>query len=253
MKKRTEPWTRDHRLSAWQVWLGGAGVLVATAAIVVPLVVANSNSGGGSDVRIHNNNGQANIDSTVYNTFYLPSADGDVPNGAFVHSNSCPVSSPSGVSSPSIQALSVGLLVKLHQNGACFSRSIVVGQTPSTVEFEISYANTSNKLQKDVVVSTALPRGMELVPGTTYLANDNYPQGKRLDSNNIASGGIVIGSYGPKANAFLAFEATTPPLGDLKCGTDLLRTMVYVQPKAQDYFYNAADITLGRSCPATGG
>lgn len=241
VKAPKEPWTRDHRLGAWGVLATFAGVLAAIAAIVVSLVATNS---GGSP--------------TIINKVYaLPTAGTQVSNGPRIYTNSCPggASTSTSTSSPSASAsaLAVDLLVRSYRNGECFARSVTVGQTPSTVEYEISYVNTSNTVQHDVVMSVALAKGLQLVPGSTYLANSNFPQGTKVDSDKIVGGGIIIGTYGPKANAFLAFEAKMPPLSALKCGPDLLRTIAYVQPKGQDSYYNTADINLGRSCPASGG
>lgn len=112
----------------------------------------------------------------------------------------------------------------------------------------LSYTNTGSALQKDVTVRVTLANGLALVPDSTLLASGSNPNGILVPSNAIAQNGFVIGSYQPRANAFVAFEARTPFAPELKCGPNTLRTSVFVQPAGEHYFYNTADISLTRHC-----
>ena len=123
--------------------------------------------------------------------------------------------------------------------------------TPSTIEFEIRYENTSNVVQNDVVLSVQLAKGLYLVPGTTYIKNGDYPNGHQINTDAVATNGIIVGNYAPHIEAYVAFEVDTPAIDDLHCGKNVLHSYAYAQPKGMDYFYNTADVILTRSCPSS--
>lgn len=194
----------------------------------------------GIPVNIGTNTGQVIIGGTVIYNGNGSSADAHEPT------NSCPIdTSPQRGSG---DTLAVELFVRPYVGSQCWDRKAIIGYTPSTVQFEILYVNTSNVIQKDVVIGVSLPPGLHLLPGTTYLANSNYPSGTKLKTDAIASSGIMIGSYGAGVNAYLAFEVQTPALDDLKCGPNALRAIATVQPKGLEYFWNRAEIDLTRAC-----
>jgi hypothetical protein len=203
-------------------------------------------------VNIRTNNGQVNVGGTVINNNYGPSLGSSDPNphGPTVPTNSCPISrSPQP---DSLHTLAVDFFVRRYADGECWTTSAIIGETPSTVEFEIRYVNTSNAMQKDVAFSVNLAPGLYLVPGTSYLKNSNYPSGIHLETDALVSNGVIIGSYEPGAAGYFAFEVQTPAIDDLKCGPNVLRAVAYVQPKGLDYFYNTADVDLSRTCASSG-
>jgi hypothetical protein len=201
-----------------------------------------------SPVSIGTNTGQVNIGATVINNDYGSSTAGSDPNphGPTVSTNSCPVNRTP--QRGSIDTLAVDLFVRRYLDGECWDTRAVVGETPSTVELEIRYANTSDAVQKDVEFRISLAPGLYLVPGSTYLKNTIYPTGINLNTDALVSNGVILQSYEPGSVGYVAFEVQTPAIGDLKCGLNVLRTVAYVQPKGLDYFYNTADIDLTRAC-----
>lgn len=76
----------------------------------------------------------------------------------------------------------------------------------ATVEYELSYTNTGNTQQNDVVLKDKLPAGLTYIPGSSKLYNVNYPDGKKMD-DGISAGGINIGNYTPGSNAYFTFAA----------------------------------------------
>jgi uncharacterized repeat protein (TIGR01451 family) len=120
-----------------------------------------------------------------------------------------------------------------------------------TLRYVISYQNTSNAQQKQVVVRDVLPAKMQLVPGSTMLYNSSNSGGTRIDTDNIAAGGIVIGNYGPGANAYVIFEATFAPADQLACGNNEFRNMGYVRPEGMGEYFDSAVTTVKRECAAT--
>lgn len=117
-----------------------------------------------------------------------------------------------------------------------------------TLEYLISYTNTGNSQQKNVVIRDNLPPKMTYVPGTTYLANQTNPNGVKYNSDNIATGGIVVGDYGPSANAFVKFEVKIAPADQLTCGMNEFRNVGVVRPEGMNEFFNTAMTQVTRTC-----
>ena len=248
---RVKQWSRDNKLALAGVVVGVLGLI---SGIVAALVTT---SGSGNSTNIRTNNGQVNIGSTVYNNTPMATWGNPEPGGPTApgQANSCSAASPAPSGSTHqkrpVQAVAVDFFARPYRNAECFNTSVAPSVTPSTIEFEIRYINTSNTIQHNVVFRVQLAKGLYLVPGTTYIMNGNYPKGYQIDTDAIAHNGIILGSYTPRAAAYVAFEVNTPAIDDLHCGRNTLRSVAYVQPKGADYFYNTADVILTRPCPSS--
>ncbi len=82
----------------------------------------------------------------------------------------------------------------------------VAANKGATVEYELSYTNTGNTQQDDVVLRDTLPAGVTYIPGSSKLYNVNNSNGKTMD-DGINAGGINIGNYTTGSNAYLVFAA----------------------------------------------
>lgn len=76
-----------------------------------------------------------------------------------------------------------------------------------TIEFQLTYENTDNLTQEDVVIRSVLPDNLEYVAGSTVLYNVNYPNGLVSDTDAVVDNGINIGAYTAGSNAFVRFTA----------------------------------------------
>ena len=76
-----------------------------------------------------------------------------------------------------------------------------------TIEFQLTYENTDNFTQEDVVIRNVLPDNLEYVAGSTVLYNVNYPNGLVSDTDAVVDNGINIGAYTAGSNAFVRFTA----------------------------------------------
>lgn len=231
-------WVRPDKIAFW-------GLVVATVSALSGVVFGVLQLGGGGGVKVGTNNGTINS-GTVNNLFQTS----DDPSGPSVVANSCRDIPPS---INTAQVVNIDLYVRQYKNGECWSTSVAPGITPSTLEFEIRYANASSIQQNDVVISFQLAKGLTVVPGRTFIKNSAYPTGVQIDTDAVVANGIVIGSYAPGAAGYVAFEVQTPALGDLKCGDNLLRSIAYATPKSVNYFYNTADVNLYRHCASPTG
>jgi uncharacterized repeat protein (TIGR01451 family) len=112
----------------------------------------------------------------------------------------------------------------------------------------ISYQNTSNAQQKQVVIRSALPAKMQLVPDSTMLYNSSNPTGVKVASDAVSADGIVIGNYGPGANAYVIFETTFAAADQLVCGNNEFRVIGYVRPEGAGEYFNSSVTTAKREC-----
>ncbi len=118
-----------------------------------------------------------------------------------------------------------------------------------TLEYLITYQNIGNTKHEEVVIRDNLPPAMTYVPGTTYLANENNPSGVKYNSDNIATGGIVIGDYQPGANAFVKFEVKVPTADKLpECGVYDFRNVGVARPKGMNEYYNTSVTKVEKEC-----
>ena len=117
------------------------------------------------------------------------------------------------------------------------------------VDYLVTYKNTGETQQDNVVIKDSLPAATSYVDNTTKLANANVPSGVTLSDNNITKPvGINIGSYLPTANAFTTFTATVGKNEDLpQCGNNVLRNTATVETdNGSDSDY--ADVTVNKEC-----
>ena len=126
----------------------------------------------------------------------------------------------------------------------------ITAQPGQDVEYMISYKNTGNSTQENVVVADKLPTGVTYTPGTTKLANSAFPSGTAMP-DGISTDGIVIGTYPAGINGFVKFEAKLPTEDKLECGVNQLRNVATVQPKDMNYYYNTADVVINKTCAPT--
>lgn len=76
----------------------------------------------------------------------------------------------------------------------------------STVEYRLTYKNTGDTVQNNVILKDVLPKGLTYIAGSTKLYTTLTPSGKTL-TDEISQGGMNIGSYNPGGGAFLTFAA----------------------------------------------
>lgn len=158
------------------------------------------------------------------------------------------------------QAGSVTVLARVMVPGVkIVKQSEVLGQTNQwsnnntaqpgdTLKYLITYQNTGNTVQNNVIIRDSLPPHMTLVPGTTYLANATYPSGKLVNSDDVVNGGIIIGNYGAGANAYVTFEVKIDAASSLACGANEFRNVGVAHPSGMNEYYNTAITMVNRSC-----
>lgn len=120
-------------------------------------------------------------------------------------------------------------------------------QPGEVVDFALSYQNTGETQQNAVTFRDELPSGLSYVKGSTVWNNASKQNVKATD--DLTTGvGINVGSYGPKANAWVTFSAKVANKADLKCGTN---TLVNLGRVTTDGFKkeDTATVTVDKDCP----
>jgi uncharacterized repeat protein (TIGR01451 family) len=77
-----------------------------------------------------------------------------------------------------------------------------------TVAFLLSYANVGTVQQKDIVFKDQIPSEVKYVPGSSRLYTDTSAEGGEVVDDGINAGGINVGTYNPRAAAYLTFRVT---------------------------------------------
>ena len=108
--------------------------------------------------------------------------------------------------------------------GFSVSKTIVNDTTTinpgDTITFKVRYENTGTMNQTNVVVKDNLPEGLEYVPGSSKLFNNNFPEGKDVNDDIISEHGMNIGDYaGGSGWAEVTYQATAKE--GLVCGSTL--------------------------------
>lgn len=126
---------------------------------------------------------------------------------------------------------------KVRMNGTKEWSKTVEAKVGDKVDFQIQYKNTSDKTQVNVGVKDTLPASLRYVPGSTKIKNGNHLNGDTVNEDYLVTDGLLIGGYGPGANAFLMFTAEVVD-EDLAEGSNMLVNWVQVgvgDTTIQDY------------------
>jgi len=150
----------------------------------------------------------------------------------------------------------VTILVRIHVPGIKIDKKTrVKGQTTwvtsntakpgDTVEYLLTYQNAGNTVHNNVLIRDNLPPKITYVPGSSKLTNAN---GNRTVADGVTTTGVIVGNYGPGANAHVTFEAKIPEADKLTCGVTEFRNVGVARPEGMNEFYNTAITTVEKKC-----
>lgn len=119
-----------------------------------------------------------------------------------------------------------------------------------TLNYRITYKNTGNIQQNNVVLKDSLPKGVSFTPGSVKIMNANNLSGAYVkDGDKLFSTGINIGSYTAGSNALVIFNATVDKNDSLpKCGTNTLVNHASAQPEGLNPKSDDATVITDRAC-----
>lgn len=121
-------------------------------------------------------------------------------------------------------------------------------QPGADMKYLISYKNTGNTTENDVVISDILPANLTLVSGTTVMTDGSYPNGYTEPSDDVIKGGVDIGSYAPGAAGYVEFEAKIAGADQLSCGENTITNTGFAQPAGMARYYATATTMVNKTC-----
>ena len=137
---------------------------------------------------------------------------------------------------------------QVRKQGETAWQENVATKAGDIVEFQISYKNTGEQAQNNVVVKDQLPAGLTYVDGSTYVKNGANPNGIKVSNNLTKSTGINIGNYNPGAAAYIKFSAKVNDPSTLpKCGENKLINKAQVIVDG-GYKEDDASVTVPKEC-----
>lgn len=115
-----------------------------------------------------------------------------------------------------------------------------------TVEYQLSYKNTGEVRQNNVVFRDTLPTGLSYVAGSTYLKNGTNPTPLKISDNLTTAAGVNVGDYNAQATAYIKFSAKVTNDG-LVCGNNKLinKVRVIVDGTQKE---DTAEVTVPKQC-----
>lgn len=117
-----------------------------------------------------------------------------------------------------------------------------------TVEYMLSYKNTGEVRQDNVVMRDQMPDKISLINDTTYLKNGTNPNGLKISNNINTATGVNIGGYNAQAAAYVKYSAKVASVDKLVCGkNDLVNKAKVVVDGTQ--IEDSATVTVNKDCP----
>ena len=215
--------------------IGLIGVLLSSAFTLLGVYLSGSSTASTRDPQIINS-----INHSIVNENLPPPAVAGGSSATTSHCSKVKVKIGSG---------SVGVLMDAKATGnGCWIPQVTPSSSDVVVRFLLTYENLSRSVQRDVIISAALPSGMTLIPGSTFLYDTDSPAGIGDRSNNIGNSGIVIGSYKPGAFAYVVFSLELPLAESLTCGINYLPVTGQVQTSGAKAYRNTAIVAVTRKC-----
>ena len=121
-------------------------------------------------------------------------------------------------------------------------------QPGDTMKYMITYKNTGNTGESNVIIRDLLPKGLTYVPGSTMLYDTSYPNGIAVPNDDIVQGGENIGGYVDGGNAYVVFQAKIADASQLSCGENTITNNGFAQPSGMAEYYATAATMVNNTC-----
>lgn len=137
---------------------------------------------------------------------------------------------------------------KVRKTGTEEWKESIAIASGDSIDYMITYNNTGNVRQDNVVIKDTLPTGVTLVNGTTYLVNAANPNGIKVSDKIISTDGLNIGNYDGESTAYIKFTAKVTLADEyIKCGANtLVNTGKVISADGTES--DTADIVITKIC-----
>jgi uncharacterized repeat protein (TIGR01451 family) len=139
---------------------------------------------------------------------------------------------------------------KVSKHGANKWEDTYKAQPGEKVDFYLGYQNTGDVQHNDVTFRDTLPTGLSYVNDNDYPTtwNNASQRNVRVNGTNLVNNvGVNVGSYAPKANAWVIFSATVPAKEKLECGTNKFVNKAKVTTGGYSV-EDSAEVTVDKEC-----
>jgi uncharacterized repeat protein (TIGR01451 family) len=117
-----------------------------------------------------------------------------------------------------------------------------------TLRYMISYINTGNTVENQVVALDNLPAQLTIVPNTATLVDAANPNGIAVSEAQLTNGGVNIGNFTGGSTAALTFEATVATTSQMACGQSQIANTASVQPQGMSQYMATATVDVNNVC-----
>ena len=143
------------------------------------------------------------------------------------------------------------LTKQVHKTGTTGWKETDAVNIGDSVDYLVTYKNTSTVAQDNVVIKDVLPAGISYIAGSTSVANGTNPNGVTVGDNITTATDINIGDYAAGAAAYIKFSAKVSASKDsLVCGLNTFHNIARAETddgnKEDD-----ADVTVTKECQPT--
>lgn len=123
-----------------------------------------------------------------------------------------------------------------------------------TLDFKVTYTNTSELAESDVILHDAMPNGLEYIAGTTFVTTPSNKNGA-FTTDTLFGTGVNIGTLQAGESAMITYKAKALAAEKFSCGETALQNnasvayKVLASPK-DDVFtlYDKVTIKVTRTC-----
>lgn len=136
---------------------------------------------------------------------------------------------------------------QVRKSGETNWQKSVATKPGDTVDFLLSYKNTGEARQNNVVFTDNLPAGLTYINGSTVLRNGTNPDGLKISDKLTTQTGVNVGDYNSAAAAYVKFSAKVNDDPNLRCGT---KTMTNTARAVVDNHYkeDSANVSITKPC-----
>ncbi len=117
-----------------------------------------------------------------------------------------------------VNALSTKVKQQVRVKGTTEWADTTDAKVGDEVEYNIYFQNNSNEQVNNVMIRDVLPSNVEYVKGSTKIYSTIYPNWAKIDSDDITTSGINIGSYKAKGDAHVRFTVKVVNKNLTGCG-----------------------------------
>ena len=117
-----------------------------------------------------------------------------------------------------VNALSTKVKQQVRVKGTSEWADTTDAKVGDEVEYNIYFQNNSNEQVNNVMIRDVLPSNVEYVKGSTKIYSTIYPNWAKIDSDDITTSGINIGSYKAKGDAHVRFTVKVVNKNLTGCG-----------------------------------